>query len=321
MSPKKVTKSRSRKTTAKAGQDAFPMGIRCGTVVHGNADTPKIIEQLLPHGFECFALTFGHMKFDLSLDLKKLGNEIQEVLAGSGATVSAIGVYGNPVLNTPAGKEVRQGWRKMVDNAHHFGTDVVAGFSGAADGEDIPTSVKAVAKVFKPLAKRAADKGVKIAFENCPMGGNWRRVRANTAICPKAWELLFEAIPGDNVGIEWEPCHQMLQFVDVLAQARQWADRIFHIQGKDATIAWDVLRTHGRDGGEPWCWHRTPGFGDLNWSDLFTVLRQQKWTGSVAIEGWHDPVYRSDLELAGQIRGVNYLKEARGGDYVPYPTA
>lgn len=61
------------------------------------------------------------------------------------------------------------------------------------------------------------------------------------------------------------------------------------------------------------------GFGDTNWTDVITILRQHKWQGAIDIEGWHDPVYRGDLEMTGQVHGLNYLKRCRGGDFVPNP--
>ena len=53
------------------------MGIRVGTCVHGDANAAEYIKQILPHGFESFELTFSHRKFDLTLDLEKIGNDIQ----------------------------------------------------------------------------------------------------------------------------------------------------------------------------------------------------------------------------------------------------
>jgi hypothetical protein len=41
--------------------------------------------------------------------------------------------------------------------------------------------------------------------------------------------------------------------------------------------------------------------------------------GSIDIEGWHDPVYRGELEMTGQVAGLNYLKRCRAGDLVPNP--
>ena len=30
--------------------------------------------------------------------------------------------------------------------------------------------------------------------------------------------------------------------------------------------------------------------------------------GCIDIEGWHDPVYRDDLEMTGQVHALNYLE-------------
>ncbi|MCE2939787.1 MAG: hypothetical protein LW819_10890, partial [Fimbriimonadaceae bacterium] len=65
--------------------------------------------------------------------------------------------------------------------------------------------------------------------------------------------------------------------------------------------------------------HRTPGFGDTNWTDVISILRKHGWRGSIDIEGWHDPVYRDDLEMTGQVHALNYLKACRGGAFVPNP--
>ncbi len=56
--------------------------------------------------------------------------------------------------------------------------------------------------MFGDLAKRATDKGVKIAFENCPMGGNWQQGDWNIAHNPQAWTLMFDALPNENLGLD-----------------------------------------------------------------------------------------------------------------------
>ena len=108
----------------------------------------------------------------------------------------------------------------------------------------------------------------------------------------------------------------MLQLIDPIPQLRKWVKKIFHVHGKDATIAWDVIRERGVFSGEPYAWHRTPGFGDSNWADIITILRQGGYRGNIDIEGYHDPVYRGALEWTGQVRGLNYLKDCRGGSFV-----
>ena len=109
-----------------------------------------------------------------------------------------------------------------------------------------------------------------------------------------------------------------MKFIEPVPQLRKWAGKVFHLHGKDATVAWDVVREYGVGGGRPYAWHRTPGFGDTNWTDIATILRMAGWEGSIDIEGWHDPVYRDDLEYQGQVHGLHYLKACRGGgDFVP----
>jgi sugar phosphate isomerase/epimerase len=179
--------------------------------------------------------------------------------------------------------------------------------------------MKQFRKVFGPLVKRAADKGVRIAFENCDMGGDWNRGDWNIANAPTAWEMMFNEVPADNLGLEWEPCHQMVSLIDPLPQLKKWMHKVFHVHGKDATIDWAQLRETGLRGGKPYVWHRTPGFGDTNWTDVISILRMAGFKGSIDIEGWHDPVYRGDLEMTGQVHALDYLKNCRGGPFVPNP--
>lgn len=292
------------------------MDIRIGTLVGWGASVAKTIEQILPHGFESFQLnaweTIGEVNW------KQYAADVAKAV-GDKAVISSIGLFGNPLQNPKAAKE----WEAVIDNAHLFNTKICVGFTGAIEGKPLPESMAQFKKVWEPLAKRAKDKGVKIAWENCEMGGRWEDVRWNIAHSPTGWEMIFDALAGyDNVGIEWEPCHQMVSLIDPLPQLRKLASsgRLFHLHGKDATIAWDVLKTSGLRGGKPWVWHRTPGFGDTNWTDVISILRQAKWSGSIDIEGWHDPVYNNEMEMTGQVHGLNYLKNCRGGPFVPNPS-
>jgi len=152
--------------------------------------------------------------------------------------------------------------------------------------------------------RAAEDRGVRIAFENCSMDGNWRTGDWNIAQTPDAWNLMFDAVPSDALGLEWEPAHPMTILIDPLPQLREWVSKIYHVHGKDATVLWDVIRKHGIGGRDPYIFHRTPGFGDTNWTDVISELRRGGFKGSIDIEGWHDPVYRGELEMTGQVHGL-----------------
>jgi sugar phosphate isomerase/epimerase len=144
--------------------------------------------------------------------------------------------------------------------------------------------------------------------------------------------MMFHAVPFSNLGLEWEPCHQMVNLIDPMPQLHEWAKRIFHVHGKDATIFWDRVRKYGvrtsvhediarkcgSQGTKPFARHRTPGFGDSDWTAIISELRMAGFKGSIDIEGWHDPVMKNELEMTGQVAGLRYLKQCRG-EFIPNP--
>jgi len=305
--------------------------IRIGTLVGAGAKAPAYIKQIAHQGFESYALTFWQTLGDTNLD--KLADELRPILAERGAVISSLGIFGNPLESGEKDEATRKGFETLIDKAHLFETDLVVGFAGRLRGKPIHESIGRFAEVFTPLAERAGSKGVRIAFENCDMGGTWQTGDWNIAHNPVAWELMFNAVPHANMGLEWEPCHQMVSLIDPLPQLKAWVKKVFHVHGKDATIHWDVIRKYGIHSSvhadpntklpvqlaPPFVEHRTPGFGDSNWADIITELRRGGFVGSIDIEGWHDPVYRGDLEMTGQVRALHYLKACRGGDFVPNP--
>ena len=304
-------------TTKATPAPPCPEKIRIGTIANGGG-APNFIRQTLPHGFESYSVMFwatlGGAK------LPELAKQCHEALAGSKAVVSSLGMFGNPLTDDKDGKEVVDGFHACIDAAVLFGCDLVTGFAGRLPDVSIADCMGRFKTVWAPIAQHAADAGVRIAFENCDMGGDWNRGSWNIAQNPTAWEMMFAQFPSDHVGLQWEPCHQMVSLIDPMPQLAKWAKKVFNVHGKDATVRWDIVREHGVHGPHQFAWHRTPGFGDSNWADIITILRMAGFVGSIDIEGYHDPVYRDALEMTGQVHALNYLKGCRGGTYVPNPT-
>jgi sugar phosphate isomerase/epimerase len=285
--------------------------IRIGTLANMSAGA-NYIKQILPHGFESFSLTFWKEIGDVNVE--RTAKEVLDVI-GDKAIISSIGLYGNPLQDQTSARD----FGRLIGYARLFKTNLVCGFTGAIEGKPLPESMKEFKQVWGPLVKQAEDAGVRIAWENCDMDGWWHDVRWNIAHSPTAWEMMFNEIPSASVGLEWEPCHQLNSLIDPLPQLRKWMPKIYHVHGKDATVDWNTIRTCGIRGGKQYVWHRTPGFGDSNWTDIISILRMNKYKGCLDIEGWHDPVYREELEMTGQVHALNYLKNCRGGAFVPNP--
>lgn len=303
--------------------------IRIGTIITCGEKAPSYIRQIRDYGFESYALNFWQTLG--GADLPALAENIHRELNDS--VISCLGIYGNPLENDSAAAETRAGWENLIDHAHLFNTNLICGFTGRLRGKPIHECIARFKEIFSPLVERAQKRGVKLAFENCSMGGNWQSGDWNIAHNPTAWELMFEAIPAENLGLEWEPCHQLVALIDPIPQLEKWVHKIFHVHGKDATIHWDVIKKFGVHSSQikdpaysssvefapPYVEHRTPGFGDSNWTDIITILRRAKYNGTIDIEGWHDPVYQGVLEMTGQVHALKHLINARGGYFIANP--
>lgn len=290
--------------------------IEIGTCVPG----PRAMEwlpHLLPLGFECVSLNF-HMTLD-GMDLARFAEEVRPVLNEAGVRVASLGFYCNPVENPDHVRTLEH----CIDMARLFGAPMVSTFAGAYEGEPVEKAVPKFGEVFRELARRAADRGVKIAIENCPMGGSWQRCTCNIAFNPKSWEMMFSEVPDEHVGLEWEPGHQSIQLIDPVAQLRRWAPtgRILHIHGKDCSVDRAAVAEYGVFGAVDFAPQRTPGFGDTDWRDIFSILHASGYESDICIEGYHDPIYRGEWELTAQKHALSYLRWCRGGEMIPSPWA
>lgn len=286
--------------------------IKIGTCIPGT-----ITEQWAPHmiaaGFETLSLNF-HMSLE-GTDLVELSKKTKDILGDSAVEVTTIGLYCNPIQY----EEHKKALEYVIDCAPLFGAKYVSTFAGAYEGKSVEEAMPRFGQVFRDLTKRAEDKNIKIAIENCPMGGRWNSCTCNIGFNPKAWEMMFNEVPSDSIGLEWEPAHQMSQLIDPIAQLKNWAKKVVHMHGKDATIDWDAVRRFGVAGAVPFEYSRTPGFGDTNWRDIFSILHQAGYEGDICVEGYHDPVYNGEWEMTAQLHALNYLKWSRGGDFTPNP--
>ena len=286
--------------------------IKIGTCIPGNK-AEIFLENMKDKGFETFSINF-HMELE-GTDLEKLAEKANRILENSDAKVSTIGYYCNPIQYP----EHRKNLEYVIANAPKFGATCVSTFAGAYEGKPVDASFDEFGKVFRELADMAEEKGVKLGIENCLMDGSWLSATCNIGFHPDAWEVMFREVPNENFGLEWEPTHQMVQLIDPVAQLRKWCKKIVHIHGKDATIDRSGIKTNGIFGKSPFVWHRLPGFGDTNWTDVISILRQNGYEDDICIEGYHDPVYSGEWEMTGQLHSLQYLKWCRGGEFAANP--
>jgi sugar phosphate isomerase/epimerase len=281
-----------------------------GTLVKGDEQPEVAIRQLVAQGFESFSIMYWARATG---DLAATASAVCKAAEETGATVSSVSVYGNPLSGDAAGAATQASITALIDHAPGFGCSLVSCFAGRVPGTAVPASIEAWKALFGPLVDRAEARGVRLAFENCRMGDTWKSGKWNIAINPDAWHMMFDALPSDSLGLEWEPCHQVEAMADPLAQLKDWLPRIIHIHGKDARVNRELLASRGLYGSGRWHQSCLPGNGDTDWRKVLRILVDSGYAGTVDIEGWNDAEWAGERELTGQLRALAYLKECRAG--------
>jgi sugar phosphate isomerase/epimerase len=140
--------------------------------------------------------------------------------------------------------------------------------------------------VWPDLVRHAADSGVKIAIENCPMifsHDEWPSGH-NLAYSPAIWREMFDEF-GETVGLNLDPSHLVWQMIDIPGVIDEFGERIYHIHAKDLEIDGDGLFDHGiLSAGIGWQVPRLPGLGEVDWQAFFSALYRVGYDGVICVE-------------------------------------
>ena len=226
---------------------------------------------------------------------------VKRVCEGCGLEISAVGHYPNHLDPDPERRrEHAEYFLKLIDAASLLGAPVVCTFAGRDPARSIEDNIEDFKRHFEPLVERAAERGVKIAFENCP-GGH------NIAISPYAWELMFKAIDSPVVGLEFDPSHLVWQGIDYVKAVYEFGERIYHVHAKDTEIIRPELERKGIFG-SGWWRYRIPGWGEVDWRRFVAALLDVGYEGNLDIEH-EDPVFHGERFKEGLLLGLRFLSQ------------
>jgi sugar phosphate isomerase/epimerase len=232
----------------------------------------------------------------------------------TGVQISGLGYYPNPLAPDPAEAAVYEAHiKKVIHAARLLGLDLVNTFIGRDWTRTLEQNWPRFLETWRPLLHFAADEGVRIGIENCPMlftGDEWPGGK-NLATSPAIWRRMFQEIPDAHFGLNYDPSHFVWQRMDYLRPLREFAPRLFHVHAKDARLDQDRLDEVGILA-TPLQFHtpKLPGLGDVNWGRLFSVLTDVGYDGPVCIEV-EDRAYEGTLESrkAALRQSARYLQQ------------
>ncbi len=226
-------------------------------------------------------------------------SEIRAQVDESGIAISGLGYYPNPL--TPDHDEAQtyiDHLLRLIEAAPKLGLDVVNTFIGRDPSKSIEGNWPRFLEVWKPLIKHAESHGVRIGIENCPMyftDDEWPSGK-NLAYAPAIWRRMFDAVPSDSFGLNFDPSHLIWMQMDYVKAIREFSGRFVHVHAKDARVDRDGLDDVGILG-TPLQFHtpKLPGLGDVDWGKFFSVLSETSYRGPVCVEV-EDRPYEQSLE-------------------------
>lgn len=224
---------------------------------------------------------------------------VQEVVVETGVKISALGYYPNALSPNREEADVAVAHvRRVIEAAPKLGLDCVTTFIGRDWTKTVDENWPQFLNTWKPLIALADDHGVRIAIENCPMSftrDEWPGGK-NLAFSPEIWRRMFNDIPSENFGLNYDPSHPVWLMMDPYAPIREFASRFHHVHAKDVRIDRHKLNDVGilaypNDFHTP----KLPGLGDVDWGDFFATLTESGYSGPVCVEV-EDRAYEASLE-------------------------
>jgi len=235
---------------------------------------------------------------------------VHAACARHGVGLSALGYYPNLLDPDPAVASVAMDHlKKVMVAARLLGLDTVNTFVGRDWRMSVDDNWPRFLEVWRPLVRFAEDQGVRIGIENCPMfftGDEWPGGK-NLMTTPARWRRAFADIPSANFGLNFDPSHFALQFIQPASALQEFKDRLFHLHAKDVKIHRDRLDQVGIFA-PPLEWHqpRVPGFGEIDWAAFMAAVMETGYDGPICIEVEDDTFGNS---LAGRQRALRVARD------------
>lgn len=259
----------------------------------------EMIDQAQSMGFQCVEVAcwpcakaerryagVSHINVDELTDEKV--KYILDYTAKRGVEISSLAFYPNTM---DADLQKRQAnithLYKVIKASAQLGVNMVTTFIGRDSSKNVEDNLELVKQVWPPILDYAQQLGVRIAIENCPMlfdASQWPGGQ-NLMTTPVIWEKVFDILPYDNLGINYDPSHFIWQMIDYIQPLYDFRHKIFHVHCKDIKLDVEKLRRCGTMAYPLDYMHpKLPGLGDVDWGKYISALTDIGYDSFTCIE-------------------------------------
>ena len=230
----------------------------------------------------------SHMDAERILEDEAYATYIREYCKKKNVEISALAYYPNVMDADQEKRDMAVGHlKKLILASRRLGVNLVTTFIGRDQTKTVEENLELVKEIWPPIMETAKENGVKIAIENCPMlfGCDQWPGGQNLMTTPAIWDKVFEILPYENLGINYDPSHFVWQMIDYIKPIYKYKDKIFHVHYKDIKVYRDRLDEAGIMAYPlSFMSPKLPGLGDVDWGKYVSALTDIGYDGYTCIE-------------------------------------
>lgn len=230
----------------------------------------------------------SHIDVEAVLADDAYAKHILDYTAAKGVAISALAFYPNTMDGDLEKRAAAIGHlKKVIAASAKLGINLVTTFIGRNQTKTVEQNLELFRLIWPAIIRYAEQQGVRIAIENCPMlfGADQWPGGQNLFTSPALWREMFQILPSDNFGINYDPSHFVWQMMDYIAPLYEFKDKIFHVHYKDIKLYPDRLSQVGTLA-YPLMYMspKLPGLGDVDWGQYVSALTDIGYDGPTCVE-------------------------------------
>ena len=230
----------------------------------------------------------SHIDCERVLEDDAYAKHILDYAAERDIEINSLAYYPNPLDPDPEKSvAVLAHLKAVILASEKLGVGMVTTFVGRDQTKSVEDNLELVKAYWPPVLQFAAEHGVRIGIENCPMlfGPDQWPGGQNIMTTPEIWRKIFEMMPDANFGLNYDPSHFVWQMMDYMKPLTEFKDKLFQVHFKDIKLYPEKLAEVGvmaypLDFMAP----KIPGRGDIDWGKFIAGLKETGYEGNVCIE-------------------------------------